>query len=137
METGFTKISLGSYVELHLQANPGTDREDLVARLRSALDAHRRGERCPCGSPIWVIGSAAVGHACFSCITGEASPDQDYEIDVAMNVGPGVYRAQAVAWDTEKNRELTRGPATIIGVEKALGSSGRVFGDPRIRLLSP
>ena len=85
MKTGFTKISLERYVELHLRANPGTDREDLVARLRSALDAHRRGERCQCGSPIWVIGSAEVGHACFCCITGEACADQDCEIDVAVD----------------------------------------------------
>lgn len=100
MKTGFTKISLERYVELHLRANPGTDREDLVARLGSALDAHRRGERCQCGAPIWVIGSAEVGHACFSCITGEACPDEDYEIDVAMDqdlVQPGVEATETPA----------------------------------------
>jgi ABC-type polysaccharide/polyol phosphate transport system ATPase subunit len=78
-----------------------------------------------------------TAHSAGSDVVLPASGPFELEIDVAMNVGPGVYRAQAVAWDTEKNRELTRGPATIIGVEKALGSSGRVFGDPRIRLLSP
>lgn len=85
MKARFTTISLRRYVELHLRANPGTDREDLVARLRRALEAHERGERCHCGSPIWVIGSAEVGQACFSCITGEASPEGDYEIDVAVD----------------------------------------------------
>jgi hypothetical protein len=85
MKTGFTKISLKRYVELHLRANRGTDREDLLARLRSALEAHQRDERCRCGSPIWVIGSAEVGHGCFCCITGEAYPDQDYEIDLAVD----------------------------------------------------
>jgi ABC-type polysaccharide/polyol phosphate transport system ATPase subunit len=61
----------------------------------------------------------------------------EIEVDIAMNVGPGVYRAQAVAFDLIKKGELTRGPATIIGVEKAWGSAGLVFGDPRIRLRSP
>jgi hypothetical protein len=30
-----------------------------------------------------VIGSAVVGNACFTCITGEAMPDNEYEIDEA------------------------------------------------------
>jgi hypothetical protein len=59
------------------------------------------------------------------------------EIDVAMNVGQGVYRAQAVAWDMVKKCELARGPGTVIGVEQTVGSAGPVFGDPRARLLPP
>ncbi len=58
--------------------------------------------KCNCGNPIWVIGSAITGNACFSCITGEAVdqrqiffsgrrindadqavPDSDDEIDEA------------------------------------------------------
>jgi lipopolysaccharide transport system ATP-binding protein len=66
----------------------------------------------------------------------QAGPFQ-LEIDIAMNVGPGVYRAQAVAWDTTRKRELARGPATVIGVEPRPGSAGPVYGDPRIRLLAP
>jgi hypothetical protein len=31
-----------------------------------------------------VIGSASVGNSCFTCITGESSPDNDYEIDGAL-----------------------------------------------------
>ena len=80
MKRGFTLISLEHYVELHLQANPGTDRKDLVRRLRHARDASERGEVCQCGAPIWIIGSAEVGLFCFTCITGEAFPDDDYEI---------------------------------------------------------
>ena len=42
------------------------------------------GERCQCGQPIWIIGSAEVGLSCFSCITGESHPDEDYEIDMTV-----------------------------------------------------
>ncbi|HEX4961197.1 MAG TPA: hypothetical protein VF173_10200 [Thermoanaerobaculia bacterium] len=80
MKRGFIPISLERYVELHLKANPGTDREDLVKRLRYAREAYARGEVCHCGAPIWIIGSAMVGLSCFTCITGEGFPDDDYEI---------------------------------------------------------
>jgi hypothetical protein len=82
MTVGFTRISLEDYVELHLRANPGTKRADLIARLRHAMRAYRKGVRCQCGNPIWIIGSAEVGLACFTCITGEAEPDHDYELRV-------------------------------------------------------
>jgi hypothetical protein len=45
---------------------------------------NKRRVTCRCGNPIWVIGSAVVGNACFTCITGEALPDDDFEIDEAM-----------------------------------------------------
>jgi len=32
-----------------------------------------------------VIGSAFVGNACFTCITGEADPSDDYEIAEACD----------------------------------------------------
>jgi hypothetical protein len=32
-----------------------------------------------------VIGSAETGHACFTCITGEADPSEDYEIAEACD----------------------------------------------------
>jgi len=79
-KTEFIPISLERYVELYLRDNRGVDREDLVRRLRYAMDAHARGARCHCGEPIWIIGSAEVGLSCFTCITGEAVPDGDYEI---------------------------------------------------------
>lgn len=83
MKTGFTPIGLDDYVELHLRANPGTDRAELTARLEYAMDAYRKGIRCQCGAPIWIIGSAEAGLACFTCITGQAAPDNDYEITVS------------------------------------------------------
>ena len=80
MEAGFTPILLEDFVELHLRANPGTDRAELIARLEYAIDAYRKDIRCQCGAPIWIIGSAEAGLACFTCITLQAAPDRDYEI---------------------------------------------------------
>ncbi|MHC4681455.1 MAG: hypothetical protein ACYTEK_22475 [Planctomycetota bacterium] len=84
-KAGFTRISFDAYVDLHMRSNPeDMARDEVVSVLRSALAAHNNGTTCHCGNPIWVIGSAFVGNACFTCITGEASPDGDYEIDEAM-----------------------------------------------------
>jgi len=77
---GFVPIRLADYVQSFLQHNHGQTAAKVTARLESALQAYRAGKRCRCGAPIWVIGSAEVGHACFTCITGEAEPSGDYEI---------------------------------------------------------
>jgi hypothetical protein len=82
LPSGFTPISLSQYVELHLRANPGTNRGELLAQLEYAIDAHRRGVRCECGAPIWIVGSAHGGLACFTCITLESVPDNEYEIAI-------------------------------------------------------
>ncbi len=88
MNSGFTPIRLEKYVEMHLRSNPGVKREELVRRLTRAMEAARRGARCHCGAPIWILGSAEVGLGCFTCITGDAAPDQDYEIDLEPNERP-------------------------------------------------
>ncbi len=77
---GFKPISIPNYVRLHLKNNPGDTEAEMTARLKSALKAYQAGARCYCGAPIWVIGSAVAGHMCFTCITGEAYPSEDYEI---------------------------------------------------------
>ena len=56
---------------------------ELISRLRSALTAFQADVHCACGAKIWVIGSAEVGYGCFTCITGEAWPRVDYEIEQA------------------------------------------------------
>jgi hypothetical protein len=58
-------------------------------QLRQAVDARKAGARCAYGAFIWAIGSAEAGAACFRCITGEAWPDRDYEIDEALGLPPG------------------------------------------------
>ena len=84
MKTGFIPISLEEYVELHLKSNPDASREEITIALKDALEDYKRGVKClNCGNPIWVIGSALAGNMCFTCITGEATPEDDYEIDEA------------------------------------------------------
>lgn len=82
MKSRFTAITLDDYIEKHLRANPEVSREDIKARLEFAITAHRAGERCSCGAEIWIVGSADVGLSCFTCITGEKHPSNDYEIAI-------------------------------------------------------
>ncbi len=83
MKTGFTPIKLKEFVEKHIKSNPGTSRKEITASLQAALSDYKSGVKCVCGNPIWVIGSAVVGNGCFTCITGEALPHDDYKIDKA------------------------------------------------------
>jgi hypothetical protein len=80
--TGFSAIDLDRYIEFHVRANPDADRAEVRAQLKYAIDAHRKGIRCECGAPIWIVGSAFGGLGCFTCITLNSAPDNDYEIDI-------------------------------------------------------
>jgi hypothetical protein len=80
----FISISIDKYVKLHLKNNPTEKEQDLRDRLRDALTAFKNGKKCHCGNDIWVIGSASVGYSCFTCITGESYPSEDFEIDSAI-----------------------------------------------------
>jgi len=82
---GFVPIGIEEYVKLHVKSNPDENPADLLRRFRVCVGEALAGARCQCGEPIWVIGSAFAGHACFTCITGEAHPDADYEIDEVLN----------------------------------------------------
>ena len=81
---GFVPIAIDKYVQLHVQANPDEDPRGLLTRLRSCVSDSLAGARCSCGAPIWVVGSVSAGYACFTCITGEAFPAEDYEIDQVL-----------------------------------------------------
>ena len=81
-KSGFTLISKSAYVDRFLAANPSERRADVVSRLDDAITAYNADQRCNCGEPIWIVGSAEAGYGCFTCIAGEAKPDNDYEIDV-------------------------------------------------------
>jgi hypothetical protein len=83
----FVPISLERFVALHLKGNPGENGRLLRQSLEGAVRAKRAGKLCTCGNAIWAIGSAFVGHACFTCITGEADASKDFEIDTAMSPG--------------------------------------------------
>lgn len=80
----FRPVSLEEYIALHLKNNPSENRADLEERLKAALRDYHKGIKCRCGNDIWVIGSASVGNGCFTCITGESMPTDEYEIDSAM-----------------------------------------------------
>ena len=92
----FVPIEIDDYIDLHQKSNSGCNREELREALRAALVALRAGESCTCGNRIWVIGSALAGRACFTCITGEAAPDADFEI------------AEACRWNQAEERAGTR-----------------------------
>ncbi len=81
---GFISISIDSYIKKHMVNNPSENEKDFRKRLNSALANYHLGIKCSCGNDIWVIGSASVGNSCFTCITGESQPDNDYEIDSAI-----------------------------------------------------
>ena len=77
----FTPISIDSYIQKHLKNNPGENEADLRERLNTALSDFRDGVKCSCGNDIWVVGSASVGNSCYTCITGNSYPSDDYEIE--------------------------------------------------------
>ncbi len=81
---GFQRITIDKYIKLHLKNNPSENKADLERRLKNALKDYRNGVKCSCGNDIWVIGSASVGNSCFSCITGESIPTDDYELESAI-----------------------------------------------------
>ena len=80
---------------MFLKSNSGQKRDEVTARLQSALKAYQEGARCDCGAAIWVLGSAEAGHMCFTCMTGEADPSDDYEIAEACDKYPPVRRRRA------------------------------------------
>lgn len=81
---GFVPITIDKYVAMHLSNNPSEKEVDLRKNLNSAINAYNKGVKCSCGNDIWVIGSASVGNSCFTCITGETYPTDDYEIDTVI-----------------------------------------------------
>jgi len=80
----FKSISINSYIKKYLINNPNDNGEELRKSLKIALSNYKKGVKCQCGNDIWVIGSASVGNSCFTCITGESQPNEDYEIESAL-----------------------------------------------------
>ena len=80
----FIPISIDGYIKKHLKSNPSDNEKDVRENLSAALSEYNNGIKCQCGNDIWVIGAAFVGNSCFTCITGESEPSDDYEIDSAI-----------------------------------------------------
>jgi hypothetical protein len=85
----FRPISIDKYVKMHLKSNPSENEMDLRRRLNAALEDYKMGIKCACGNDIWVIGSASTGNSCFTCITGESFPYDDFELDSAITKRAG------------------------------------------------
>ncbi|MCF8239616.1 MAG: hypothetical protein K9I85_15745 [Saprospiraceae bacterium] len=79
----FKRISFLKYIEHHLQLNPTADRRDLEMKLKRVLQDHQNGITCHCRDDIWAIGSAFPGNGCFTFLTGEHLPYDDYELHTA------------------------------------------------------
>jgi hypothetical protein len=82
---GFVPITIDQYIAMHLKNNPSENELELRKNLNAALNAFKKGTKCLCGNDIWVIGSASVGNSCYTCITGDSFPIDDYEIDLAIH----------------------------------------------------
>jgi hypothetical protein len=77
----FNKVSIDSFIEMHIEANPGTDTKQLRKDLIHFRQLKTEGVKCTCGNDIWIIGSAISGTGCFTCITKETDCSDDYEIE--------------------------------------------------------
>lgn len=80
----FTPISIDEYVKMYLVNNPTHKEVDLRNDLNFAINAYQKGVKCSCGNDVWVIGSAALGMGCFTCITGKNYPTDEHEIDTVI-----------------------------------------------------
>ncbi len=81
MKSGFSPIELEDYLDRHMESNPSDDRTLVEQKIKKMISIHKEGGRCQCGNEIWIIGSAVMDFPqCFSHITGEATPDDDFEI---------------------------------------------------------
>ncbi len=80
----FIPISIDSYIKKHISNNPNENEKKLRECLNSALADYEKGVKCSCGNALWVVGSATVGNSCYTCITGNRYPNDDYEIETAI-----------------------------------------------------
>src|SRR5260370_26487135 len=75
---GFVPIRMDEFIKLHRKSNPGERPDEFIRLLRLSVADARQGARCHCGAPIWAIGSAVVGNACFSSRNGAADPSSGH-----------------------------------------------------------
>lgn len=76
-------ISIENFADMVMKNNKNHRKKELVKALKESLAAKKNGARCTvCGAPIWAAGSAITGSSlCFTCTTGEADDNEDYEIE--------------------------------------------------------
>ena len=78
----FEPISMDECLRMLLKNNPHAKETEIKEKLKWAVSLKKEDVRCLCGKKIWALGSALAGHPiCYSCTTGKALPDDEYEID--------------------------------------------------------
>jgi len=77
----FNLISIDEFIANTIKNNPSLKAADLRKDLIEFKIRKSRGEKCFCGNPLWIIGSAITRKGCFTCITGESNCSDDYEIE--------------------------------------------------------
>jgi len=60
----------------------------------------------------------------------------DLQVELQMNVGPGLYRVQAVVWRASDGSEWWRGPSVVLRVEGSPLAIGQVYLAPTFRIAS-
>ena len=114
--------------------------ERTVFRLRGAILDSATVTESAVGIQVRALPDERLVFATHTAACGVALPATgafELEIDVAVNLGPGAYRALGLVWHREERREWARGPSTLFQVERAATSLGPVFVAPRMRLVSP
>ena len=66
----------------------------------------------------------------------ELPPEGDFalEVELAMNLAPGLYRLQPMVWHARRQTEWTSGPSFLLRVTGRKESYGSTFLAPRLRL---
>lgn len=77
----FASISIDNFLQKHKKKNKKENIAELKEQLLYFKKLKTAGATCDCGNEIWIIGSAFSGKTCFTCLTGESDPSNDYEIE--------------------------------------------------------
>jgi lipopolysaccharide transport system ATP-binding protein len=101
----------------------------LSAALAQAAKVGIRIQSVPSEERLFATNNTACG------VTVPTSGAFRLEIVLQLNVGPGLYRAQAAVWDARTRLEWDRGPSFMFQVEKESDGFGRVYLKPRMRIL--
>lgn len=99
----FTPISIDDYVKVHLKNNPEHNEQDLRKMIHEAFSDYLKGVRCSCGKDLWVIGSAFMGKGCFTCLTGQSTPSDEFELETALEKRDHEYQRRDKEGDEEED----------------------------------
>lgn len=120
------------------EPGPISSGDRLAVRLVARRTEVGGAEDASVGVRVWALPDERILFAVNSWACGIDLPDAGrfhMDIDLAMNVGPGLYRIQGVVWRRPEGTELLRGPSLLVRVEPGQPPTyGPAFLDPRLRL---